>query len=291
MIAMALVCDPDLLIADEPTTALDVTVQAQILDLLKDLQQEIGTAIILITHDLGRGRQHRRRHAGDVRGRAVERGTVARCCARPSTRTPGACWAPCRSLDRPVRRPLTPIPGTPPSLLNPPPGCPFHPRCASPTRSAAAAAHRAAAARCRTARGRRLPPRAPSRSRPSSPSRSAAAAAEDVPQRRDSRPVSRPPRAPLLEVAGLTKHFPITGGFPFKRQVGAGAGRGRHRPRPCTPGESFGLVGESGCGKSTTGRLVTRLLEPTGGNDHVRGQDITHAEPQASWRRSAPRSR
>ncbi len=68
MIAMSLMCDPDLLIADEPTTALDVTVQAQILDLLKDLQQEFGSAIIFITHDLGVIVEHGRRPAGDVRG-------------------------------------------------------------------------------------------------------------------------------------------------------------------------------------------------------------------------------
>ena len=89
---------------------------------------------------------------------------------------------------------------------------------------------------------------------------------------------NRPPPAarPLLKVEGLTKHFPITGGFPFKRQVGAvqavdGIDLTVHA------GESFGLVGESGCGKSTTGRLLTRLLEPTGGRSRYAGQDITHA--------------
>ena len=96
MIAMALVCNPELLIADEPTTALDVTVQAQILDLLKDLQQEFGSAIILITHDLGVVADT----ADDVlvmyAGRAVERGSVKEILTRPNTRTPGACWAPCR---------------------------------------------------------------------------------------------------------------------------------------------------------------------------------------------------
>ncbi|MGK5632556.1 ABC transporter ATP-binding protein, partial [Streptomyces sp. URMC 123] len=129
MIAMALVCDPDLLIADEPTTALDVTVQAQILDLLKDLQQEFGSAIILITHDLGVVANT----ADDVlvmyAGRAVERGSV-----REVLRTPEHpyTWGLLRSMPRlssDVDEALTPIPGTPPSLLAPPPGCPFHPRC------------------------------------------------------------------------------------------------------------------------------------------------------------------
>ncbi|RKN09053.1 ABC transporter ATP-binding protein [Streptomyces radicis] len=130
MIAMALMCDPDLLIADEPTTALDVTVQAQILDLLMELQQEFGSAIIMITHDLGVVS----RVSDDVlvmyAGRAVERGTAREVLGRP--RHPYT-WGLLSSMPRlrgDVGRDLVPIAGTPPSLLAPPPGCPFEPRCA-----------------------------------------------------------------------------------------------------------------------------------------------------------------
>ncbi|MDX2679952.1 ABC transporter ATP-binding protein [Streptomyces sp. NY05-11A] len=130
MIAMALVCDPELLIADEPTTALDVTVQAQIMDLLKDLQQEFGTAIIFITHDLGVIADI----ADDVLvmygGRCVERGTKKEVLQSPQHPYTLGLLSSMPSLDHPVDVPLNPIPGSPPSLLNPPTGCRFHPRCA-----------------------------------------------------------------------------------------------------------------------------------------------------------------
>ncbi|MEV1069176.1 ABC transporter ATP-binding protein [Streptomyces sp. NPDC050263] len=130
MIAMALVCDPELLIADEPTTALDVTVQAQIMDLLKDLQQEFGTAIIFITHDLGVIADI----ADDVLvmygGRCVERGTKKEVLRDPQHPYTWGLLSSMPSLDHPVDVPLNPIPGSPPSLLNPPSGCRFHPRCA-----------------------------------------------------------------------------------------------------------------------------------------------------------------
>ncbi|MEU9476829.1 ABC transporter ATP-binding protein [Streptomyces sp. NPDC048191] len=130
MIAMALVCDPELLIADEPTTALDVTVQAQIMDLLKDLQQEFGTAIIFITHDLGVIADI----ADDVLvmygGRCVERGTKSEVLSTPQHPYTLGLLGSMPSLDGPVDVPLSPIPGSPPSLLNPPSGCRFHPRCA-----------------------------------------------------------------------------------------------------------------------------------------------------------------
>ncbi|MFF8911396.1 ABC transporter ATP-binding protein [Streptomyces olivaceoviridis] len=130
MIAMALVCDPELLIADEPTTALDVTVQAQIMDLLKDLQREFGTAIIFITHDLGVIADI----ADDVLvmygGRCVERGPKAEVLRTPQHPYTFGLLGSMPSLDGPVDVPLNPIPGSPPSLLNPPTGCRFHPRCA-----------------------------------------------------------------------------------------------------------------------------------------------------------------
>ncbi|MEV6182170.1 ABC transporter ATP-binding protein [Streptomyces sp. NPDC052016] len=130
MIAMALVCDPELLIADEPTTALDVTVQAQIMDLLKDLQREFGTAIIFITHDLGVIADI----ADDVLvmygGRCVERGTKKEVLRDPQHPYTVGLLSSMPSLDHPVDVPLNPIPGSPPSLLNPPSGCRFHPRCA-----------------------------------------------------------------------------------------------------------------------------------------------------------------
>ncbi|MGH3413487.1 MAG: ABC transporter ATP-binding protein [Marmoricola sp.] len=130
MIAMALINDPKLIIADEPTTALDVTVQAQILDLLQDLQREFGSAIIMITHDLGVIAEV----ADDVlvmyAGRCVEYGPRKEILTHPEM--PYA-WGLLSSVPDVAGDPdiqLVPIPGNPPSLLNPPSGCAFHPRCA-----------------------------------------------------------------------------------------------------------------------------------------------------------------
>ncbi|ATO16538.1 peptide ABC transporter ATP-binding protein [Micromonospora sp. WMMA2032] len=129
MIAMALVNDPDLVIADEPTTALDVTVQAQILDLLNDLQEEFRSAIILITHDLGVVGQV----ADDVLvmygGRAVEHGSVEQVLRRPQHPYTWGLLSSVPSLHGDADADLVPIPGNPPSLINLPSGCAFHPRC------------------------------------------------------------------------------------------------------------------------------------------------------------------
>jgi peptide/nickel transport system ATP-binding protein len=129
MIAMSLVNDPDLLIADEPTTALDVTVQAQILDLLADLQREFHSAIILITHDLGVVSQV----ADDVLvmygGRAVEQGSVEQVLRRPQHPYTWGLLASVPSLHGDPDADLVPIPGNPPSMVDLPAGCTFHPRC------------------------------------------------------------------------------------------------------------------------------------------------------------------
>ncbi len=129
MIAMALMNDPDLLIADEPTTALDVTVQAQILDLLEDLQKEFNSAIILITHDLGVVAQV----ADDVLvmygGRAVEYGTAEQVLRHPQMPYTWGLLSSIPSVRGDAEADLVPIKGNPPSLINLPPGCAFHPRC------------------------------------------------------------------------------------------------------------------------------------------------------------------
>jgi peptide/nickel transport system ATP-binding protein len=130
MIAMALVCNPELLIADEPTTALDVTVQAQILDLIRDLQEEFHSAVIMITHDLGVVAEL----ADDILvmygGKCIEYGTAADVFLRPEHPYAWGLLGSMPRVDREVRDRLVPIPGTPPSLINLPSGCSFHPRCA-----------------------------------------------------------------------------------------------------------------------------------------------------------------
>jgi oligopeptide/dipeptide ABC transporter ATP-binding protein len=128
MIAMAISLNPKLLIADEPTTALDVTVQAQIVDLLKELQQEFGTAIIMITHDLGVLRGIADQVMVMYAGKAMERGSREAVYGRPyHPYTRGLIAALPRRSGGKAR--LTPIAGLPPSLIRPPAGCPFHPRC------------------------------------------------------------------------------------------------------------------------------------------------------------------
>jgi peptide/nickel transport system ATP-binding protein len=129
MIAMALINEPRLLIADEPTTALDVTVQAQILELIQRLQQETGTAVIMITHDLGVVAEITHDIAVMYAGRVVERAPTAELFARPQH---PYTWGLLRSiprLDTPRGEELVPIEGRPPSLILRPSGCSFHPRC------------------------------------------------------------------------------------------------------------------------------------------------------------------
>jgi oligopeptide/dipeptide ABC transporter ATP-binding protein len=128
MIAMALACRPELLIADEPTTALDVTVQAQILELLGDLQRELGMAIVLITHDLGVVAETAERVVVMYAGNVVERASVGSLFARPRHPYTAGLFLSLPSLDTEGDA-LRPIEGTVPDALNLPPGCRFHPRC------------------------------------------------------------------------------------------------------------------------------------------------------------------
>jgi peptide/nickel transport system ATP-binding protein len=130
MIAMALSCNPKLIIADEPTTALDVTVQAQILDLISDLQQEFGSAVIIITHDLGVVAELSDEILVMYAGLMAEYGSSEDIFTSPGHPYTWGLLSSMPRLDRARLDRLVPISGTPPSLINVPPGCPFHPRCA-----------------------------------------------------------------------------------------------------------------------------------------------------------------
>ena len=129
MIAMALSCNPKLLIADEPTTAVDVTIQAQLLEVVKELTSRLGTAVMLITHNLGVVARHVNRMAVMYAGRIVEQGSAAEVYAHPRHPYTIGLLASVPRLDKPRKERLVPIDGQPPNLILLPPGCSFMPRC------------------------------------------------------------------------------------------------------------------------------------------------------------------
>ncbi|HEX3621344.1 MAG TPA: ABC transporter ATP-binding protein [Acidimicrobiales bacterium] len=273
MIAMALALDPAVLLADEPTTALDVTVQAQILDLLGTLQSERHTAVVMITHDLGVVAGRADRVLVMYAGRVAEVGSVGDIYQRPAhAYTLGLLSSLARMDQRRTER-LRPIRGQPPSLIRVPAGCPFHPRCPFATEV------------CRTevaplvAKGPDPTHRAACHhsdevTRAAELAAEARSVAVSSPHDLIATPTGAVERAPLLQVDALTKHFPITTGIVFKHAAGyVRAVDGVSFT--VAAGETLALVGESGCGKSTTARAVLRLLEPTSGTVRFDGQDIT----------------
>ncbi len=237
MIAMALACKPKVLIADEPTTALDVTIQAQVLDLIDDLRQELGTAVVLITHDLGVVAEVAHRMIVMYAGRKVEEGRTADLFADPCHPYLQGLLASVPRLGGIDGERLREIPGIVPPLSRP--------------------------------AGRlRLRPPLPVRDR-AVPRRNTAAGTEAA------RPHCRllGNLIMLLEVTDLRKTFPARTGL---------LGNVIDRVHAVdgisfiiAQGRTLGLVGESGCGKSTVGRAMLRLIEPTGGTIQFQGQDIT----------------
>jgi peptide/nickel transport system ATP-binding protein len=266
MIAMALSCNPSLLIADEPTTALDVTIQAQILQLMRSLKSDLGASIMIITHDLGVIAEMADSVVVMYAGKVVEYSDVHALFASPRhPYTMELLDSIPRITDQPGRR-LQPIEGSIPDIMHLPTGCSFSPRC------------RFAVGHCRKHEPalQVLPDGRTVRCwmysaehAPLFPPAESVRARKD--EARGARHGSGEPEV-ILQVRGLTKHFPIKGGV-FQTVVGnVKAVDGVSFD--IRKGETLGLVGESGCGKSTTGRLVLRLQEPTSGTVSFEGRDL-----------------
>ena len=255
MIAMALACDPDILIADEPTTALDVTIQAQIIELMQEMQEKNGNAIIMITHDLGVVADMADKIMVMYAGRPVEFGTAEEIFYE--SRHPYT-WGLIRSIPEQAideKKPLTPIHGNPPSLMNLPEGCVFSPRCPYATD------------KCRKQR--------PERVVTESGHYSACHYSGDPEFLVFVRCfLDTNERTPLLKVEHLSKEFPAESGMFAKRFSKRVVSAVNDISFEIYPGETFGLVGESGCGKSTTGRTIMRLTKPTAGKVFFQGKDV-----------------
>ncbi len=267
MIAIALAGRPRLLIADEPTTALDVTIQAQVLALLKDLQCSTGMAVLLITHDLGVVAQVADRVAVMYAGEIVETAVCTEFFARPRHPYSRRLF---ESQPAAAKRgqPLAVIPGAVPRLDRAFAGCRFAERCPM------------AEARC-------LQGPVPWRGAVDHGVRCLRAdepvARAEAAERRVPAGIERPPTAPLLEVSGLAVHFPIRRGL-FQRTVGhVRAVDGVSLRVPA--GRTLALVGESGCGKTTVGKAILQLLPPTAGTVRFAGTELTTLRGEALRRR------
>lgn len=264
VIAIAIANNPDLIICDEPTTALDVTVQAQILDVLRTARDVTGAGVLIITHDLGVVAEFADRALVMYAGRAVEAAAVEELYRdRRMPYTAGLLGSVPR-LDAPHGSRLVPIPGAPPSLTALPPGCPFSPRCplaveecrqAEPALLEVGAAHSAACIRTEEVAGR-----------------SAAeiyGVATDPPEAAD-----HPPRETVLRVRDLEKTYKLTKGVVFRRQIGevrAVDGVSFELEQ----GRTLGIVGESGSGKSTILHEILELRAPQSGYIEVLGTDVS----------------
>jgi len=314
MIAMALACEPKLLIADEPTTALDVTIQKQILELIDSLRQRLSMAVILVTHDLGVIAGRADRVAVMYAGRIVEIAPTPVLFTSPRHPYTEALFEalPEKAADGSAIKRLYNIPGQPPDLSVPPPGCKFAPRCryaqdscraSEPELTDAGAGHRYRCffpvASAREARDPGTPFVSVAPERPEVPGTPAAELAASevaaglaggaaglgpvpgtgaVPEAANGIvvpvvPVVPEPDGALLSVTHLVKNFTVTAGAVLQRKVGqvsAVADVSFGIPA----GSTFGLVGESGCGKTTVGRLIVGLEKPSGGSIVLGGRDL-----------------
>ncbi len=291
LIAMMLAGEPDVLIADEPTTALDVTVQAQILELLDGLRRERGMGLLLITHDLDVARDMADRVAVMYAGEIVEWAPRDALYAMPRHPYTQKLFA---VLPRPERRGqrLDSLPGRVPPADAAFTGCRFAERCPrawARCRSEAPALHLAAPghyARCHLADPGVHDGRSGTVAQVASASAAGALGGSTAGLVHVQTSAARPPSpSAMLEVDQLAVHFPIRRGL-LRRQVGAvravdGVSLAVH------PGETLALVGESGCGKTTLARAVLRLIEPTGGTVRLGGETLANLRGEALRRMRA----
>jgi peptide/nickel transport system ATP-binding protein len=272
--------DPDIIIADEPTTALDVTIQAQVLEALKAAREQTRASMILITHDLGIVAGLADRVMVMYAGKPVETGDVDDTFFRSRMPYTLGLLGSLPRLDESSPAPLQPIPGAPPSLIGLPPGCPFAPRCPvvydrclaeEPALLDLAAGHKTA---CHRSAG--LAPGAPIFA-PTWVDTGNGDGNEHLPERGvRAGPLHVPGVAgrPVIGVTRLVKHYPVRRGNLVRRQVGevhAVCGVSLE----LNPRETLGLVGESGCGKSTTARTILQLLRATSGSVRFQGRELT----------------
>ena len=265
MIAMALICEPRVVIADEPTTALDVTIQAEILDLLDDLKARLGMALILITHDMGVIARHADRVGVMYAGRVAETGPTARLFTRTRHRYTQALLSSIPTLAQDKRAELFSIPGAPPDLTLDVAGCRFAPRC------------EAAADECRTEQ----PPMSieadgDHRFACWHPADGVAVRTSERALPEPTPVVSAPSR---LRVVDLHREYAVGGTALLggRRTLKAVSGVSFE----VAAGETFGLLGESGCGKSTLGRMLVALDRPTGGEVVFDGVSVSGLGPRA----------
>jgi len=272
MIAMALACDPELLIADEPTTALDVTIQAQVLDVLRELQKSRRMSLMLITHDLGVVSEMAHRVAVMYAGEIVETASRAAFFSRPAHPYSRKLF---ESLPAGSKRgaPLAVIRGTVPSLTRDFTGCRFADRCDAAwdlCRREAPGWHDAGdgqMARCHLfAPGEKMK----EEGRTQRPEEALSGQRAETPH--PSSLIPHPSSAPLLAVRDLKVHFPVFGGL-LKRVV-ARVRAVDGVTLAIEAGRTLGLVGESGCGKTTVGKGMLRLVEPTAGEVLFDGVDL-----------------
>jgi peptide/nickel transport system ATP-binding protein len=268
MIAIGLVCEPKLLIADEPTTALDVSIQAQILELIDDLRARLSMGMLLITHDMGVIAGHTDRVAVMYGGRVVEEARTAALFADPRHRYTEALFASMPTMEQDRSASLTTIPGGPPRLIGLSPMCRFAPRC----QYAQPDCHSEDPAFAEVAPGHAhacLHPRQPGVGPEAVSIRASRTAAAGE---------------PLLEVADVVKQFTL------RAKALLQPGRVVHAVSGVSlsvrAGETLGIVGESGCGKTTLGRMLVGLDRPTNGSVTFDGRDVASRRGAQSRRRA-----